>query len=153
MDYQKLNAQLSSLCEGVKFRVTLLSNAAALLYNEMEGINWAGFYLAKDGDLYLGPFQGKPACTFIAAGRGVCGAAAAQGKTLIVPDVHTFPGHIACDPSSRSEIVLPLKVGGRLWGVLDVDAPTKGRFDESDRRGLEEFTAILEKTLEETAGF
>lgn len=153
MDYKKLNAQLSALCEGVPCRVTLLSNAAALLYNEMEGINWAGFYLEKDGDLYLGPFQGKPACTFIEAGKGVCGSAAACRETLVVPDVHAFPGHIACDAASRSEIVLPLTVEGDLYGVLDIDAPTEGRFDENDKRGLEEFAVILEKAIGKAKAF
>lgn len=120
-----------------------LANAAALLWLLLEDINWAGFYLLKDGDLVLGPFQGKPACTRIPMGKGVCGTAAESGKTQRVADVHAFPGHIACDSASRSEIVIPLCVEGKLFGVLDIDSPVSDRFDEEDQEHLERFAGIL----------
>lgn len=120
-----------------------LANAAALLYGTLPGINWAGFYLRHGADLVLGPFQGAPACVRIAMGRGVCGTAAARRHTVVVPDVLQFPGHIACDPASRSEIVVPLLSAGDLVGVLDVDAPIAGRFDDDDRAGLEAYAAAL----------
>ena len=119
-----------------------LANASALLLAQaLERINWCGFYLLRGGELVLGPFQGKPACVRIALGKGVCGAAAARRETLVVPDVNAFPGHIACDAASRSEIVVPILEGGVLRGVLDVDAPETNRFDAEDRAGLEEFVA------------
>ena len=120
-----------------------LANAAALLYDQLEQLNWAGFYLMRGGELVVGPFQGKPACTRIALGRGVCGTAAAGRHTVVVPDVHAFPGHIACDGASQSEIVVPMIVAGRLLGVLDLDAPVKGRFDQEDARGLGRFVEAL----------
>ncbi|MDD3612711.1 MAG: GAF domain-containing protein [Clostridiales bacterium] len=120
-----------------------LSNAAALLYNMMDRINWAGFYLLKGSDLVLGPFQGKPACTRIPIGKGVCGTAAEKRQVQLVEDVDRFPGHIACDPASRSEIVLPIIVDDRLLGVLDIDSPIKARFDHKDAAGLEDFVSIL----------
>ncbi len=120
-----------------------LSNSAALLFNGLEDINWAGFYLFKENQLILGPFQGKPACIRIAPGRGVCGTAAQSRETVVVPDVHEFPGHIACDEASASEIVVPIVKAGRLIGVLDVDSPVKARFDEEDKRGLQSFVGIL----------
>jgi GAF domain-containing protein len=120
-----------------------LSNAAALLFMRLADVNWAGFYLLKRGELVLGPFQGKPACIRIPLGRGVCGTAAQSGKTLLVPDVHLFPGHIACDGASASEIVVPLFRDGRLLGVLDIDSPVKARFGNAERTGLEEFAGIL----------
>jgi L-methionine (R)-S-oxide reductase len=120
-----------------------LANFAALVYHALPAINWAGFYLKRGPDLVLGPFQGQLACVRIPLGRGVCGTAAAQRVTVVVPDVHAFPGHIACDPASRSEIVVPLVSDGDLVGVLDIDAPTPGRFDEQDRAGLERLAEVL----------
>ncbi len=120
-----------------------LCNVAALIYHTLPAINWAGFYLKRGSDLVLGPFQGRPACVRIPLGRGVCGTAAVRRETIVVPDVHAFPGHIACDPASRSEIVVPLDSGGHLVGVLDVDAPKRGRFDEQDRAGLERLADVL----------
>lgn len=142
-DYRELSDYLEALCEGVPSALSNLSNASALLYQSMEKVNWVGFYLLREGRLILGPFQGKTACTEIAMGRGVCGYAAESGKTAVVPDVHAFPGHIACDSASRSEIVVPLFLGERLLGVLDIDSPIPARFDETDREGLEALCAIL----------
>lgn len=123
--------------------VANLANAAALLGHQMDRINWAGFYLARDGGLVLGPFWGKPACTRLVLGKGVCGLAAAERRTVVVSDVDAFPGHIACDGASASEIVVPLVTEGILRGVLDLDSPEKGRFDEDDARGLEDFAVRL----------
>ena len=147
MDYKTLNSQLKSLTDGVDNRVTNLANAAALLYNSLPDINWAGFYLLENGALVLGPFQGKPACVKIPLGRGVCGTAAKENKTLCVDDVHKFEGHIACDFASNSEIVIPLNSGGKLIGVLDIDSPVFSRFTEEDKTGLEEFVKILEDVI------
>ena len=143
-DYQTLNKQLLALVHGVPHRIANLANAAALLYHTMEGLNWAGFYLLEDGVLVLGPFQGKPACIEISVGCGVCGTAVAEDRTQLVYDVHQFPGHIACDSASNSEIVVPIHMGGQIVGVLDIDSPHIGRFTEEDRAGLEEFVRILE---------
>lgn len=142
-DYQTLNAQLRALIGGVPHRVANLANAAALLYHTLDGLNWAGFYLLNEDVLVLGPFQGKPACIEIPVGRGVCGTAVAEGKTQLVRDVHQFPGHIACDSASNSEIVVPICVEGRIVGVLDLDSPYVGHFTEEDQAGLEEFARIL----------
>lgn len=128
---------------GVPHRVANLANAAALLYHTLDGLNWAGFYLLNEDVLVLGPFQGKPACIEIPVGRGVCGTAVAEGKTQLVRDVHQFPGHIACDSASNSEIVVPICVEGRIVGVLDLDSPYVGHFTEEDQAGLEEFARIL----------
>ncbi len=136
--------QLESLSEGVGWDITVLSNAAALLWDSLEDINWAGFYLMKDGKLLLGPFQGKPACTVIEVGKGVCGTAVAEDKTQLVKNVHEFPGHIACDSASNSEIVVPVHAEGSVYGVLDIDSPLLGRFSEEDRDGLEAFVRVLE---------
>ncbi len=125
-----------------------LANAAALLYINLKEINWAGFYLYRGGELVLGPFQGKPACVRISLGNGVCGTAAAKRETLLVPDVHQFPGHIACDEASQSEIVIPIVKDDRLIGVLDIDSPIKDRFNEDDRQGLEAFVAILNQYID-----
>lgn len=125
-----------------------LSNAAALLFINLKQINWAGFYLNRGGELILGPFQGKPACVRIAMGSGVCGTAAETRKTLLVSDVHQFPGHIACDEASQSEIVIPIIYDGRLIGVLDIDSPIRERFNEEDQAGLERFVAILTKHID-----
>ena len=142
-DYSYINSALRELTEDVEYAVTDLANASALLYCSMEQINWAGFYIYRDGALILGPFQGKPACTLIGPGKGVCGTAASQDRTLLVEDVHLFPGHIACDSASESEIVIPVHTGGKIYGVLDIDSPVKNRFTEEDRAGLEEFVRIL----------
>ena len=146
-DYAVLNAQLAALVEGVPHPLANLSNAAALLWEGLGGVNWAGFYLMEDGKLVLGPFQGKAACIEIPLQKGVCGAAARTDRTQLVPDVHAFSGHIACDSASRSEIVVPLHKEGKVWGVLDIDSPLLRRFTEADRAGLEAFAAILEKAL------
>ena len=147
-DYGLMTKQLESLSEGIGWDITILANAAALLWESLADINWAGFYLMRGGRLELGPFQGKTACTSIDMGKGVCGTAAAEDRTQLVPDVHEFPGHIACDSASNSEIVIPLHRGGSLYGVLDIDSPLKGRFTEADRKGLEAFARTLETILE-----
>ena len=146
-NYTLLNQQLLSLTEGVTEPVSNLANASALLFHTLPDLNWAGFYLYKNNALLLGPFQGKHACTLIPMGKGVCGTAALRGETLVVPDVHAFPGHIACDGDSNSEIVIPLYVGGTLYGVLDIDSPVYCRFTEEDRMGLEAFARTLEAVL------
>ena len=146
-DYTRLNEQLAALVHGVPHRIANLSNAAALLYNTLPDLNWAGFYLMESGLLVLGPFQGKPACIEIQVGRGVCGTAAAEDRTQLVYDVHQFPGHIACDSASNSEIVVPIHGDGRIVGVLDIDSPRVGRFTEEDRVGLEAFVRVLEAEL------
>ena len=147
IDYGSLCQNLRALTEGVAYEVANLANASALLWQELPKINWAGFYLMEDGALVLGPFQGKPACIRIPVGKGVCGTAAAERKTQLVPDVHAFPGHIACDCASRSEIVVPIYKNGEIYGVLDIDSPYQGRFTEEDRVGLERFVGILEESL------
>ena len=146
-DYSEINAMLASIVDGIPYTMTNLANASALLNENLEGINWVGFYTVKDGRLVLGPFQGKVACTIIPIGKGVCGTAAATDSTQLVPDVHKFPGHIACDSASNSEIVVPIHRKGALFGVLDIDSPLFDRFTEEDRSGLEEFVRILEKSL------
>jgi GAF domain-containing protein len=148
IDYEKLVAQLEALTLDVPYETANLANAAALIWQELPDINWAGFYKMIDGVLVLGPFQGKPACIRIPVGRGVCGTAVAENKTQLVYDVHQFPGHIACDCASNSEIVIPIRVKGEIWGVLDIDSPYVGRFTEADRTGLEGAAAVLEKVLE-----
>ena len=135
-DYGTLNAQLSVLVGGVPHRIANLANAAALLYHSLDGLNWAGFYLLEGDALVLGPFQGRPACIEIPVGRGVCGTAVAEGRTQLVPDVHQFPGHIACDSASNSEIVVPIRADGKIVGVLDLDSPHLGRFTEEDQAGF-----------------
>ena len=146
-DYQALCGELSALTEGLPYEIANFANASALLWQHMPDINWAGFYLMTDGALVLGPFQGKPACIRIAVGRGVCGTAVAQDAVQLVPDVHAFPGHIACDSASRSEIVLPIHKNGAVYGVLDIDSPFEGRFTEEDKAGLETFVKILENII------
>ena len=141
--YRDVAASLGALLEGETDALANLANASALLSSALERINWCGFYLMREGELVLGPFQGKPACVRIALGKGVCGTAAAQRETLVVPDVRAFPGLIACDAHSRSEIVVPIVVDGALRGVLDVDSPESDRFDTEDRSGLEAFVAAL----------
>ncbi len=147
MDYQEINWKLQGLAEAKDWYITLLSNASALLFEELKDLNWAGFYLMRDNELQLGPFQGKVACTHIAVGRGVCGTAVAQDQTQLVEDVHAFPGHIACDSQSASEIVIPIHQDGKIWGVLDIDSPVKARFTKEDQEGLEAFVRILEESL------
>src|SRR5438128_6404935 len=141
--YDELAGQLSALIAGEPDLVANTANMAALLYHGLPELNWAGFYFARQGELVLGPFQGKPACVRIAWGKGVCGTAAARGTAIVVPDVDEFPGHIACDEASRSELVVPLVSEGRVVGVLDLDSPRRGRFDEADRIGCERLVAIL----------
>ena len=142
--YETLAAQIAALTEGERSAVANLANASALLADALERINWVGFYLMREGELLLGPFQGKPACIRIPVGKGVCGTAAYARRTQLVPDVHAFPGHIACDSASASEIVVPLFDRGAVVGVLDIDSPEKARFDEEDRAGLEAFALVLE---------
>ena len=146
VNYTELHEKLKALTDGVPHGIANLANASALLYQELDRLNWAGFYLAEGELLVLGPFQGKPACIEIPFGRGVCGTAAERRQTVVVPDVHQFPGHIACDGASNSEIVVPLFRDGQVFGVLDLDSPEKNRFSDEDRAGLEEFARILEKT-------
>ena len=146
-DYEKLCAELKALTDGVPHRIANLANASALIYNSLEDLNWAGFYFMEGGRLVLGPFQGKPACIEIPVGRGVCGAAVQEGKTQLVPDVHLFPGHIACNSASNSEIVVPLRVDGEIVGVLDIDSPWPGRFTEEDQTGLEAVAEIIAQML------
>ena len=146
-DYTALCSALKALTEDVPYETANLANASALLWQFLPDINWAGFYKMTDGALVLGPFQGKPACVRIPVGKGVCGAAVAEDRTQLVADVHRFPGHIACDSASNSEIVIPLRKGGSILGVLDIDSPRYARFTENDRQNLEIFAEILEKTL------
>ena len=149
MTYAILNETLRSLIRDVPHPLANLSNAAALLWEGLDRLNWAGFYLIVPGKdlLVLGPFQGKTACIEIPVGQGVCGTAVKEGAAQVVPDVHLFPGHIACDSASESEIVIPLRVKGRIVGVLDLDSPFKNRFGEEDRIGLEAFAEILAESL------
>lgn len=146
-DYTALNKELSALISGVPHKIANLANAASLLYNSLGDLNWAGFYLMENGILVLGPFMGKPACIEIPVGKGVCGTAVAENRTQLVYDVHQFPGHIACDSASNSEIVVPLRKDGEILGVLDIDSPSVGRFTEDDKAGLEEFAKIIEEVL------
>ena len=141
--YRDLNQQLAALFAGERNGLANSANMCALLYQVLPDLNWAGFYFLQGGELVLGPFQGKAACVRIALGRGVCGTAAARRETLVVANVHEFPGHIACDLRSRSEIVVPLIKRGRLLGVLDLDSPQLARFDEEDRSGLNAAVALL----------
>jgi GAF domain-containing protein len=143
--YDYMNMTLEGLISEEHDWLANLSNAAALLWMLMDDINWAGFYLYKNGELVLGPFQGKPACTHIQIGKGVCGTAAEQNKTQLVKDVHEFPGHIACDSQSNSEIVIPLFKENRLLGVLDIDSPKLARFDETDKNYLEQFVELVKR--------
>jgi L-methionine (R)-S-oxide reductase len=142
-EYDRILADLQAIMEGERDLLANLSNCAAILFLNLSQVNWAGFYLSKAKDLVLGPFQGKPACTRIGPGRGVCGAAALRKQTVVVPDVHDFPGHIACDVGSRSEIVVPLMHAGQVLGVLDVDSPIHSRFDNLDAARLEDVVSRL----------
>ena len=141
--YAELAAQARALLEGERDPTANAANLASLVFHTLSDLNWAGFYWLKGGELVLGPFQGKPACVRIAMGRGVCGTAARDRKTIVVPDVNAFPGHIACDSASSSEVVVPVMKDGAVLGVLDLDSPLRGRFDEGDARGLEAVVAVL----------
>ncbi|MEY4386722.1 MAG: hypothetical protein RLY20_2005 [Verrucomicrobiota bacterium] len=141
--YVALEQQLRALLHGERDFIANCANAAALLWHSLPDLNWAGVYRLVDGELVLGPFQGKPACVRIKLGKGVCGTAAASRKTVLVPNVHEFPGHIACDAASQSEIVVPLVKDGQLLGVLDLDSPKRNRFDAADQAGLEKLAALL----------
>src|ERR1044072_7608076 len=145
--YDQLAAQLSSLLAGECDLVANAANFSSLIFHLLPDLNWAGFYFAKDGELVLGPFQGQPACVRIRIGQGVCGAGAARAETGIVPDVHEFPGHIACDSASQSEIVVPLMKDETLFGVLDLDSPSFGRFDEQDAVGLANLVRIFMESI------
>lgn len=139
--YEELRPQVCALLETETDAVANMANLAAALYHGLPGLNWAGFYVLKGRELVLGPFQGRPACVRIGAGKGVCGAAAERKETLVVDNVHEFPGHIACDAASKSEIVVPVLKNGAVWGVLDIDSPLPARFDDTDRRYLEQIAA------------
>ena len=141
--YRLLRTQLQGLTDGVPYLLANLANASALLYQALTDINWAGFYLMQDGKLVLGPFQGKPACVEIQVGSGVCGTAVQQDEIMLVENVHEFPGHIACDSASNSEIVIPMHKGEEIVGVLDIDSPVLARFDKEDEQGLAELVRIL----------
>ncbi len=145
--YETISKQLDALLDGETDQIANLSNASALLNQFLTDINWVGFYLMKDNELVLGPFQGLPACVRIPVGRGVCGSAVAQKETILVEDVHAFPGHIACDAASNSEIVIPLMKNDEVIGVLDIDSPLKGRFSKDDEAGLTLFVRVLEKHI------
>ena len=147
MNYDNLKKEIGALIEGVPYEIANLANISAALWQAMEKINWVGFYRMESGKLVLGPFQGKPACIEIPLGRGVCGTAAQEKRTVLVEDVHQFPGHIACDCASNSEIVVPIYKNGEIIGVLDIDSPLFDRFSEEDRVGLEAFVKALEKAL------
>lgn len=143
-DYDMIQSQLQSLLDGETHWLANLANTSALLFSEIDAINWVGFYLLEGSELVLGPFQGNPACVRILLGKGVCGTSALKRETLVVPDVHEFPGHIACDAASRSEVVIPLiSDRDKLLGVLDVDSPVLGRFDKGDAQGLARVVDIL----------
>lgn len=146
-DYCLMAKQLEALISDTEWDITALANASALIWECLDDINWAGFYIMRGGHLELGPFQGRPACVRIEPGKGVCGTAVSEDRTQLVPDVHAFPGHIACDSASNSEIVVPLRVHGEIYGVLDIDSPLKNRFTEEDRDGLEDLAGILESWL------
>ncbi len=147
-DYKLLASQLRALAEDEPWFIPVMSNASALLFDNMENLNWAGFYLMNKGSLVLGPFQGKVACIRIEVGRGVCGTCVKEDRTQLVKDVHSFPGHIACDSASNSEIVVPIHKNGEVVAVLDIDSPLIGRFDEEDKEGLEAFVKVLEELVD-----
>lgn len=150
INYHSLKQQLEGLNAEEKYLITLLSNTSALLNDNIPEINWLGFYLIEDDQLILGPFQGRPACTPIQIGKGVCGTSAEKDITQRIDDVHAFPGHIACDARSQSELVIPLHRDGKVMGLLDIDAPIKNRFSKEDQEGLEAIMAVLEKQIAKT---
>ena len=145
--YAQLAVELRALLDGEHDLVANAANTAALIFDALPDLNWTGFYFLKEGELLVGPFQGKPACMRIAMGKGVCGTAAAARRAIVVPDVHAFAGHIACDAASRSELVIPLQTQSGLLGVLDLDSPLLHRFDDGDLRGLEQLTQIFLRSL------
>ena len=149
--YSLLSLSLRGLIDGIPHQISNLANASALLGDALLNINWVGFYLMREGKLVLGPFQGKPACIEIEIGKGVCGTAVANDQVMLVKDVHQFPGHIACDSASNSEILIPLHKGNEIVGVLDIDSPVLARFDEEDQEGLEHFVRILESIFDRKA--
>ena len=146
-DYEALITQADALTAGVPHRIANMANVSALIFDTLEDLNWAGFYLLEGGTLVLGPFQGKPACIEIPVSKGVCGAAVRENRAQLVPDVHAFKGHIACDSASRSELVVPLRKDGAVFAVLDLDSPTAARFSEADREGMERLCTLLERNL------
>ena len=148
--YVELTAELDALLSGEPDPVANAANAAAAIYHSLPELNWAGFYFLRGGELVLGPFQGRPACVRIGLGKGVCGTAAAERRSVLVPDVEAFPGHIACDSASRSELVVPLLGSAGLLGVLDLDSPLLARFDDADRAGCEALAAVVVRHLERT---
>ena len=147
MDYELLVKQAEGFAEGNRWDITLYANLSALIYESMDRLNWAGFYLMREGELQLGPFQGKTACTRIQVGKGVCGTSVEKNTIIRVEDVHLFPGHIACDSASESEIVLPIHKNGEVIGVLDIDSPVKNRFSEEDEKYLAKIVEIIERTV------
>ena len=147
-DYEVLRKQVSGLLTEEPYYVAAMSNISSVLKDALPDINWAGFYILRSGRLVVGPFQGKPACIHIGIGSGVCGCCVRQDRTIAVADVHAFPGHIACDSASNSEIVIPIHCGGRVAAVLDIDSPLLDRFSEEDRTGLESIVSLMEKMLE-----
>lgn len=151
--YASLAQQLSGLLHGEPDAIANAANMSALLYDLLPDLNWAGFYFMRGSELVLGPFQGKVACVRIAVGRGVCGTAVERRSSIVVPDVHAFPGHIACDSASRSELVVPLVKGGKVLGVLDLDSPSPERFDEDDRAGCERLVQIYLEASDLAEGF
>lgn len=146
-DYEMIMRQASEMLAEEPWHVAAMSNISALIMENMEELNWAGFYLLRGEGLVVGPFQGKPACIHIPLGRGVCGTTALNDRTTVVPDVHAFPGHIACDSASRSEIVIPLHAAGKVAAVLDIDSPAADRFSPEDAEGLEQLARLMEKAL------
>lgn len=147
-NYEEIINILPSLIEENKYDITILANTSALLNEKMDNINWVGFYLNKNGKLLLGPFQGKVACTVIPFNKGVCGKCATEEKTILVPDVHKFPGHIACDSASNSEICVPIIIKNNFYGLLDIDSPITNRFNQNDQENLEKITKIIVNELE-----
>lgn len=147
VDYDLIKSQMEALAEDAPDCIPVMANVSALLFSEMPEVNWAGFYLVKEEDLILGPFQGKVACVRIARGKGVCGTAWDTDSVQLVPDVHAFPGHIACDSASRSEIVVPIHSGGEVKAVLDIDSPVTNRFTEADRDGLVKLAKAMETVM------
>ena len=147
MNYKVMNSQAEEMLKAEPWYVAAFSNISALIMTTLPELNWAGFYLVKDGGLVVGPFQGKPACIHIASGKGVCGTAISRNETILVPDVHQFPGHIACDSASESEIVIPIHEGEKIRAVLDIDSPVKGRFTDDDKAGLEALIRTIEEKV------
>ena len=147
MDYKNTVKEVTGFAESEPWYVPLLSNVSALLYEELEDVNWLGFYILKDGQLLVGPFQGRVACIRIPIGKGVCGTAVRDDRTIRVEDVHEFPGHIACDSRSLSELVIPIHSDGRIIGVMDIDSPIKGRFSAEDEEGLTMVVQVIEKYI------